>query len=505
MRSRVLHLMFGLTVSCLVAACSGQPSEEIPGGTGSDDGGSDDGGADDGGGEDTGSDALPQPELLSPAEAEDLSEEEGVVEVALTAAPMVHEIVDWRTGESLVISGFAYNGQVPGPTIRAQVGDELRVILDNQLGTDTTIHWHGVGSPWEMDGVTWMQEPIADGESFTYVIPLERAGTFWYHPHFDTDRQVDLGLYGVLIVEDPAEEGAFDRELVAVLDDWASRADEVGLDTAEASEELHTHGDHGHESLWTINGLVQPALPAVGGESIRVRILDASNNGYLWLDQVVGDPVEGEGSALWRIAGDQGRQPEADAPDRLVLAPGDRTEVVLLPGEQGFSLRDHDYVLAGGAAVRDPVSQLDVVVSAPAASAALPDLGWAPRAPSEDPGSTDVRYTFQGDLHTDTWMINGETFPDVTIQQLSLGQDAIIEVRNISSTEHPFHLHGLHFEVLSLDGVAPAQETVEDTLNIPIYGVARLRVLADNPGDWMAHCHILPHAHNGMMTVLRVE
>ncbi|MFT7624376.1 MAG: FtsP/CotA-like multicopper oxidase with cupredoxin domain, partial [Myxococcota bacterium] len=77
--------------------------------------------------------------------------------------------------------------------------------------------------------------------------------------------------------------------------------------------------------------------------------------------------------------------------------------------------------------------------------------------------------------------------------------------RNLSPTEHPFHLHGHAFEVISLDGEAPPHYMLEDTLNIPIRQTARLRLLADNPGDWMTHCHILPHAGQGMMTVLRVE
>ncbi|MFO0745667.1 MAG: multicopper oxidase domain-containing protein [Myxococcota bacterium] len=101
-------------------------------------------------------------------------------------------------------------------------------------------------------------------------------------------------------------------------------------------------------------------------------------------------------------------------------------------------------------------------------------------------------------------MINGETFPDVTIPEVALGADVTLEVRNLSPTHHPFHLHGMPFEVLSQNGVVPAHKTIEDTLDLGLRDVARLRVHADNPGDWMAHCHILPHAH-GMMTILRVS
>ena len=103
------------------------------------------------------------------------------------------------------------------------------------------------------------------------------------------------------------------------------------------------------------------------------------------------------------------------------------------------------------------------------------------------------------------WLMNGEVFPNVEIGEVDFGDEVIIEVRNLSPAEHPYHLHGIAFEVLSVDGEAPAARRIEDTINVGIYGTVRLRLVADNPGDWMSHCHILPHADGGMMTVLRVH
>jgi len=80
-----------------------------------------------------------------------------------------------------------------------------------------------------------------------------------------------------------------------------------------------------------------------------------------------------------------------------------------------------------------------------------------------------------------------------------------LEIRNISNAEHPFHLHGLVFEIISRNGIPVTEREMSDTINIPLYDRARLKVHADNPGEWMAHCHILPHAYGGMMTVLVVE
>jgi FtsP/CotA-like multicopper oxidase with cupredoxin domain len=125
--------------------------------------------------------------------------------------------------------------------------------------------------------------------------------------------------------------------------------------------------------------------------------------------------------------------------------------------------------------------------------------------PAVDPGGFDAAYTFHGDPHSDVWLMNGEAYPDITVQSIPLEQASIIEVRNVSATAHPFHLHGMFFEVLSVNGVVPEHRVIEDTIHVGLYETVRLRVEPLNPGDWMAHCHILPHAHGGMMQVLRVE
>jgi FtsP/CotA-like multicopper oxidase with cupredoxin domain len=438
--------------------------------------------------------ALSQPALTMPPEATDLDEADGSVHVALTAAATTHTILDWTTGEIIEVEGYAYDGTTPGPTIRAQLGDTITIDLTNALDAPTTIHWHGVDVPWDMDGVTWMQDPIAAGESFTYQFTAKQAGTYWYHPHFDTAHQVDRGLYGVLVIEDPADPTP-DRELVLVLDDWSASESH---DTAEADwrhgDTSHVHGESGRDGTWTVNGLVQPVVAVDGGERIRVRIVNASNQGYRAL--TVPD--------MTVIARDQGLLPEPMQPDSEILSPGDRVELELRPAAEGFSLDADPYSLMGGVGMGEPEALLDVAIDTTGDAGAALDYPFTGSAVSEDPGTTDVLYTFQGDSHSETWMINGELYPDVTVAEVGLDQTVVIEVRNLSDTEHPFHLHGHRFEVLSTDGVAPEVQAIEDTINLPMHQAMRLLLTADNPGDWMAHCHILPHAHDGMMTVLRV-
>ncbi len=417
------------------------------------------------------SDADDRAWLEQPPEAADLDEDPDVVHVQLTAAPFVHDI----GGEA--VEGYAYSGSTPGPTLRGEVGDTLIVELQNDLPDATTIHWHGLEVPYDMDGVTWQRDPVAAGGSFTYSFTLTKAGTYWYHPHFDSNEQVSRGLYGVLVVEDPSDPAPA-QELILVLDDWL---------LAELADDEGVHGDHGLEGVWTSNGQISPRWEAPDGVT-RVRILNASNAGYVklaWPSMRVLGTERGIGGGL-------------TTPDSLVLGPGDRAEAEWLGGD--FLVEDHPYSLHGGEAYGEVAEVLLVE------GAALDDDGLAwpfhGEAPTPDPGRTDIVYVFSGDAGE--WFINGEQFPDVTIEELILGDEVVIEVRNLSPTRHPFHLHGLTFEVLSSAGTPPAWRSRQDTVDVGVHEAVRLLVTANNPGDWMTHCHILPHAEQGMMTVLRV-
>lgn len=409
---------------------------------------------------------------ISPMEAPDLDPASDVLHVRLVA--------DASTNEGFI---YAYSGQNPGPTLKAKVGDTLRVELVNQLSMPTTIHWHGLHVPFDMDGVTWMRDPVAAGATFTYTFTLNQTGTFWYHPHFNTDRQVEGGLYGMLIVEDPTEPVS-DEELVLIFD--------------AADEPAAGHTAHGHGKIvtkWRVNGVVVPTFRATGGSSVRVRILNASNSGYL----AFSDPQ------VRVIAHDQGLLPQLQTPDMLVLAPGDRAELQWQIAEDGFVFKTLPYSLNGGLAYGDPVPVLAVQVATPSAAPPTVPYNFTNAAPRPDPGHTDVLYAFAGTDRAQDWAINAERFPNITIQEIALGQGAVIEVRNLSSTEHPFHIHGMTFEVLSVNGIAPSYKRIEDTVNLRIRDIMRVFVEPTVAGDWMAHCHILPHAEDGMMTVLRVS
>ena len=118
-----------------------------------------------------------------------------------------------------VVATWSFGGQIPGPEIRVRKGQILQALLVNQLPVETTVHWHGVAIRNDMDGVPGMtQTPVPAGREFTYSFTVADAGTYWYHPHVGV--QLDRGLYGPLIVEDPAEPGGYDHDWTVLLDDW---------------------------------------------------------------------------------------------------------------------------------------------------------------------------------------------------------------------------------------------------------------------------------------------
>jgi FtsP/CotA-like multicopper oxidase with cupredoxin domain len=446
-------------------------------------------------------------DYADPPEAPDLDPAAGRARFVLRAAPESWMIVG-PDGSEWMVEGMGYEGSLPGPTLRVSVGDEVEIELENGLETPTTIHWHGVeGVPVAMDGVPSGEDGhgglrmVAPGERFTYQFRAERAQTAWYHPHFDSSRQVDAGLYGMFVVEDPAEP-TVDREMMVVFDDWADPNMVFGdVDSGSTSDEMGMdHGFSVEEGHWTVNGRPSPVLEVPAGSRLRLRLLNASNAGTLVLGRADERPLR----VIARDQGVYGLGTVVETQTEL-MAPGDRVELIVTVGESPIVLVDHPHDHRGGTAWGTPAERLRIQPVGTAAEPSEPDFGHISREGSSDPGSTDVRWTFQGSLVGEDWRINGEVFPDVTVPTCALGDTLTVEVRNISPTEHPFHLHGLPFELLSVDGVAPETYSLEDTLNLGLYSVARLRVEASRAGFWMAHCHILPHADGGMMTFLSVE
>ena len=215
-----------------------------------------------------------------------------VREYEIVAAPARWEVIPGVAAEA-----YAYNGQVPGPTIRVTEGDTLRVTLRNELNEPTSIHWHGLHVPNAMDGVPPLtQEAVEPGGTFVYEFTVSHAGTFMYHSHVDAAEQIDRGLYGPLIVDpQPANAGetAFDREFTMMLSAWNipdDTGDEMaampGMEEGATTDEAGAEEESGNLAMqmdynwFTINGKAFPAAPAWEvdqGDLVRVRLINISN------------------------------------------------------------------------------------------------------------------------------------------------------------------------------------------------------------------------------------
>src|SRR5690606_2510532 len=169
---------------------------------------------------------------------------------------------------------WAYGGQAPGLELRARQGDWLRVRFHNRLPQPTTIHWHGIRVPLEMDGVPYVSQlPVLPGESFEYRFQVPDAGTFWYHPHTASAEQLGRGLVGALIVEE-REPSGFRHERTLSLKSW--HVDQQGAFTAfSVPREAARGGTPG--VLSTVNGTHAPTLDLPAGQVVRLRLINLDN------------------------------------------------------------------------------------------------------------------------------------------------------------------------------------------------------------------------------------
>jgi FtsP/CotA-like multicopper oxidase with cupredoxin domain len=447
--------------------------------------------------------ALPE---LRPAV--DLDPDPGVVEVELVAEVASVELVPgvatevWAYRDAGAPDGVA---TVPGPLVTAALGQRLVVHVRNELPQGTTVHWHGLRLPEAMDGNPMVSGPIEPGESFTYDIVLRDPGLHWYHPHLYADEQIQRGLQGPLLVRGP-DEPVVASERVLVLDDVALTED--GELAMGPTDEDVMYGRRGNALL--VNGQLPATATAAAGSLERWRLVNTSNGRFFTL--ALSAPPGDDRVPLRVIGWDGGAVAEPYETDALVIAPGERYDVlVALAGEAGERLELETLPLAGDAGTPDdgPYSLLTLALGP---SDDEPVELPARRAPSITPlrvdGDTAVQRleldhtsgTGPGAVFT----VNGERWPLNRPIHVMHGDTEVWELVNRGPHEHPFHLHGMFFQILDRDGAPAPTLGWKDTVRVGPHGTTRLAVRYDEPGMWMFHCTIPEHAERGMMGDLHV-
>ena len=396
---------------------------------------------------------------------------------------------DWEVAPGRTVRGWTYNGQVPGPTIEANVGDTVVVRLRNSLDEATTIHWHGIRLPAAMDGTQVVQPVVQPGETFEYRFTVPDAGTFWYHSHHNETVQMERGLYGALVVRD-TDEVRVDRERVLMLDDVKLRRNG---DFAKFGGWLEQHmGREGNVRL--VNGRSEPTLDIAAGQVERWRIINASSARYVLLSV---------GGRQFSIIATGGGLIESPVSAReLLLVPGDRADIVVGPFEEGedltvdaipYNRHTGKHKTERFATVRVGARQHSIAVI-PARMRSIEPLAELDATPNRVVTMSERLSLRRG---TD-FMINGEMHHND--KPVTVGELQVWDVVNASHMDHPFHLHGFFFQVLSVNGVAPEFRAWDDTVNVPPRGRVRIAWMPDDrPGFWMYHCHILEHHAGGMM------
>ena len=436
-------------------------------------------------------------DLVEPPELRSVS---GTLNVDLESSPQQVTIA----GRD--VRALSYNGGVPGPTLRVRAGDTLSVSLRNGLADPSNLHVHGLHVSPENNGDN-MFVTIAAGDSFDYQYELPAnhpPGVYWYHPHhhgFVAD-QVFGGLYGAIIVEDPDPIPA-SRERVLVISDIT--LDSTGTIPAATSMEKMS-GREG--DLVLVNGQLTPSMTARPGERERWRIINACVSRYLRLRL--------DGQQLTLLGIDSGRFEAAHEVNEVVLAPGNRADL-LVTGRAGTSvLRAHTYdrgasggMMMGGesSTATDNIALARFIVTGDAVAtvAAIPGQP-VPRDLRTATVTARRELIFAmgmgGDMMSAT--INGRAFDatriDTTVQFASVEEWLLT---NTSPLDHPVHLHVWPMQIIEQSGQPVETLMWQDVVNIPARSTVRVRIAFDDfSGRSVYHCHILDHEDSGMMGII---
>jgi FtsP/CotA-like multicopper oxidase with cupredoxin domain len=399
--------------------------------------------------------------------------------VATVSVELEARETDWEFAANRSIRGFGYAGRVPGPAIEASVGDTVEVHLINELPQATTVHWHGIRVPAEMDGTEAVQAPVEPGGEFEYRFVVLDAGTYWYHSHTNETEQLERGLYGALIVHGE-DEPTLDDEQTLLFDDLKLAPEG---DVAPFGDEHEHHG--GREGdVRLVNGRQEPELQMAGGTVERWRIVNASNTRFVRLSI---------GERPFTIIGtDGGLLPRPLPATETLVTPGERVDLVVGPFEKGerLEIQALPYDRGKGETPQERFATLRVGADAES-QARIPDslrqIEPLVGANAEPTRTINLKALMHAGLHQRD-------------DPVHVGELQVWELVNETGQDHPFHLHGFFFQVVQENGEPPMVPAWKDTVNVPRKSQTRIAWLPDErPGEWMYHCHILEHHAMGMM------
>lgn len=435
-----------------------------------------------------------------------------------------------------------FDGRVPGTPIRVSVGDLVKLEQVNRLDEATSIHFHGLALRNDADGVPMLtQDAVSPSASFVQQFKAPHPGTYWYHSH--NGLQLEEGLYGSFIIEDPSEPTQYDSEWVLLLDDWMIGQGQTpqqalkkltGQDSMGDSDSHAGHsmggtdmgmggmahapdqfglglgsGDVTYPSM-IINGRV-PTNPEVrqvpAGHKIRLRVINAASDTAF---------VFGVGSHDLALTHTDGFAVEPTIARSVVLGMGERVDAILTVQDGAFPV--FAYPLSGNAApalavVKTSSTSVDLrSIKTPKVSeliaggiTELSGLRAAKGLSLLEKPATTFEAMLMGQMSPYSWNINGHKDMHGTIFELLEGETIDLTFMNHTMMSHPMHLHGHTFQIVTSGNRAIEGGARKDTVLVRPMSSVTVRVKADNPGDWAVHCHNSYHMESGMMAAIRYK
>ncbi|QFT31062.1 Multicopper oxidase mco [Labrenzia sp. THAF82] len=407
---------------------------------------------------------------------------------------------------------WLYNDRLPGPEIRVKRGERVKVRFVNTLDTPTSVHWHGIRIDNAMDGVAGLtQDAVAPGESFDYDFVTPDSGTYWYHAHNMSWNQVPRGLAGPLIVADETPAFDPDCDITMMLSDW--RLDEDGRLDTNSFGARHDFSHAGRLGNWlTVNGNSLPDIRLKKGHWHRLRLINSSASRILDLA-----PAR-FGARLIGLDGQLFDAPR-EIDDLVQLSPAQRMDLILKPETSGtlpFELMTGQAFTFANFVVEDANPGSANLKLPPKNTLPEPDLENALKLPLDMAGGAMggmralMRTRSEDDLRQmmsegQFWTLNDTAgMSEQPMVTLKRGQTVVLDSLNETSFPHAMHIHGHHFRVLERNGRELVHQDWRDTFTSEPNERVKIAFVADNPGKWLIHCHMLGHAASGMMTWFEV-